>query len=201
MCILSGLPPSHVRPLKLSLSSSSAVTVSLLVPSRILSLDGGLHSSFRSGCDKGGCRAQGLATSLVFPKAPISPYTHAHSAPHTVITLISQSVIDIPHEPHPVRQTCVHGTARHGTAELTGSVGTGPVPIPAPRCPCTPSSPCATDPVLQSETIRARKKTGLPRDDITCTIPCSGPSLNDAPVLGADPASKPVSTSQKSAAN
>lgn len=180
----------------LNYPSCSAVTVSLLIPSKILSLDAGLHSSFRSGCGKGGCNAQGLATSLVLPKAPISPYTHAHSAPHTMIMLISQNVIDIPHGPHPVRQTFAYGTAG-----LTGSVGTGPAPITAPHCSCISSSLCATDPVLQSETIRARKKTGLPRDDNTCTIPCSGPCLNDAPVVGADPASKPVSTSQKSEAN
>lgn len=151
--------------------SCSAVTASLLIPSKILGLDTGLHSSFRSGCGKGGCNAQGVATSLVLPKAPISPYTHAHSTPHTMIMLISQNVIDIPHEPHPVRQTFAHGTAG-----LTGSVGTGPAPITAPHCPCISSSLCATDPILQSETIRARKKTGLPRDDTRAQSPAVAPA-------------------------
>lgn len=114
-----------------------------------------------------------LNYSPVSKSTNLTTHTYAHSI------LISQNVMDISREPHTVRQT-----SEHGTAELTGSVGTGPALITTPHCPCIPSSLCATDPIPQTDTIRARKKTGLPRDYNPCTIPCSSPYLNDAPVMG-----------------
>lgn len=80
--------------------------------------------------------------------------------------------------------------SEHSTAELAGPVRT------APHCPCIPNSLCATDPILQTDTMRA-KKTGFPRYCNTCTTPCRGPDLNDALVMGADPASGSMSTPQK----